>query len=203
MRERSAKLRQRPPAQDLRDSYVTQDPHNLVWIDLEMTGLDPDSDHIIEIATIITDGQLNMLAEGPVLAIRQPEEYLEAMDDWNQHHHGKSGLVGRVRTSETDERTAEWQTLEFIRHYVPEGCSPLCGNSICQDRRFLYRYMPALERFLHYRNLDVSTLKELAVRWAPNIADGVSKRATHRALDDIRESIEELRHYRQHFLKIP
>lgn len=182
---------------------MTQDPRNLVWIDLEMTGLDPDTDHIIEIATIITDGQLNMLAEGPVLAIRQPEEYLEAMDEWNQHHHGQSGLVDRVRESETDERVAEWQTLEFIRRYVPQNSSPLCGNSICQDRRFLYRYMPELERFLHYRNLDVSTLKELARRWAPNIADGVSKRATHRALDDIRESIEELRYYRQHFLKVP
>ena len=182
---------------------MTQDPRNLVWIDLEMTGLDPDSDHIIEIATIITDGQLNILAEGPVVAIRQPEEYLEAMDEWNQRHHGQSGLVDRVRESETDERAAEWQTLEFIRHYVPENSSPLCGNSICQDRRFLYRYMPELERFLHYRNLDVSTLKELARRWAPNIADGVTKRGTHRAMDDIRESIEELRYYRQAFLKVP
>ena len=176
---------------------------NLIWIDLEMTGLEPERDVIIEIATIITDGQLNVLAEGPVVAIRQPEEYLEAMDDWNQRHHGQSGLIERVRDSDIDERGAEWQTLEFVRHYVPENSSPLCGNSICQDRRFLYRYMPELERFLHYRNLDVSTLKELCRRWAPNIADGVSKRAAHRALDDIRESIEELRYYRQHFLKVP
>ena len=123
---------------------MTQDPRNLVWIDLEMTGLDPDSDHIIEIATIITDGQLNVLAEGPVVAIRQPEEYLEAMDDWNQRHHGQSGLIERVRDSDVDERTAEWQTLEFVRRFVPENSSPLCGNSICQDRRFLYRYMPEL-----------------------------------------------------------
>lgn len=181
---------------------MNQDPRNLVWIDLEMTGLDPDSDHIIEIATIITDQQLNIIEEGPVLAICQPEALLEGMDDWNQRHHSASGLVDRVRSSDVDERSAELQTLEFLRRYVPENASPLCGNSICQDRRFLYRYMPELERYLHYRNLDVSTLKELARRWAPHIAEGITKKATHRALDDIRESIEELRYYRKHFLKL-
>jgi oligoribonuclease len=183
-------------------SPMSQDPRNLVWIDLEMTGLDPDSDHIIEIATIITDHQLHVIEEGPIFAISQPEEKLEGMDEWNQRHHGASGLIERVRTSEIDEREAEWQTIEFIRKHVAENTSPLCGNSICQDRRFLYRYMPDLERYLHYRNLDVSTLKELARRWAPSIAQGVKKRATHRAMDDIRESIEELRYYRQHFLKL-
>ncbi len=181
---------------------MSQDPRNLVWIDLEMTGLDPDHDHIIEIATIITDHQLNMIEEGPVLAIRQPEVLLEGMDDWNQRHHSASGLLERVRSSEVDERTAEWQTLEFLRRHVPQNASPLCGNSICQDRRFLYRYMPELERYLHYRNLDVSTLKELARRWAPQIADGITKKGSHRALDDIRESIEELRYYRKHFLRL-
>ena len=181
---------------------MNQDPRNLVWIDLEMTGLDPDSDHIIEIATIITDQQLNIIEEGPVLAICQPEALLEGMDDWNQRHHSASGLVDRVRSSDVNERSAELQTLEFLRRYVPENASPLCGNSICQDRRFLYRYMPELERYLHYRNLDVSTLKELARRWAPHIAEGITKKATHRALDDIRESIEELRYYRKHFLKL-
>lgn len=172
-------------------------------MDLEMTGLDPDIDHIIEIATVVTDGQLNVLAEGPVLAVHQPEEVLEQMDDWNRHHHGTSGLTERVRESEVDVRTAEWRTLEFVRSFTIENGSPLCGNSICQDRRFLYRYMPELERFLHYRNLDVSTLKELCNRWAPAIAKGVSKRATHRAMEDIRESIEELRYYRQNFLRVP
>jgi len=182
---------------------MTPDPRNLVWMDLEMTGLDPDTDHIIEIATVITDGQLNLIAEGPVMAVHQPDEMLDQMDEWNRHHHGNSGLIQRVRDSEIDLRTAEWRTLEFLRSYVTKNGSPLCGNSICQDRRFLYRYMPELERFLHYRNLDVSTLKELCNRWAPSIAKGVTKRATHRALDDIRESIEELRYYRQHFLKVP
>jgi oligoribonuclease len=181
---------------------MSQDPRNLVWIDLEMTGLDPDTDHIIEIATIVTDHQLNVLEEGPALAVSQSDDLLDSMDDWNRYHHGNSGLIERVRDSEIDDRAAEWQTLEFVRRFVPESTSPLCGNSICQDRRFLYRYMPDLERFLHYRNLDVSTLKELARRWAPRVAEGVTKRASHRALDDIRESIEELKHYRQHFLKL-
>lgn len=181
---------------------MSQDPRNLVWIDLEMTGLDPDSDHIIEIATIVTDQALQVVEEGPALAISQPEDALDGMDEWNQHHHGVSGLIDRVRASEIDIRGAEWRTLEFVRRHVPEGVSPLCGNSICQDRRFLYRYMPELERFLHYRNLDVSTLKELARRWAPDIAAGVKKGGSHRALDDIRESIEELRYYRQRFLRL-
>jgi oligoribonuclease len=169
---------------------------NLIWIDLEMTGLRPDADVIIEIATVITDKELNILAEGPVLAIHQGEDLLAAMDDWNQRQHGSSGLVTRVRESRVTVAAAEARTLEFLAAWVPAGASPMCGNSICQDRRFLARGMPALERFFHYRNLDVSTLKELARRWAPGVTESFAKEGTHLALADILESIRELKHYR-------
>jgi oligoribonuclease len=176
--------------------------HNLIWIDLEMTGLDPQNDQIIEIATVVTDGQLNELAEGPVLAIHQPDAVLEAMDEWNTRQHGGSGLTERVRSSQTNAAAAERATLEFLRDWVTEGASPMCGNSICQDRRFMARLMPELERFFHYRNLDVSSVKELARRWAPDVYKGFDKDSSHLALDDIRDSIAELRHYREHFLRI-
>ena len=179
------------------------DSTNLVWIDLEMTGLDPDRDRIIEIASIVTDQHLEVLAEGPVIAIHQEEAVLAGMDDWNTRQHGSSGLVARVRGSAEDESAAEQRTLDFLAAWLPAGASPLCGNSICQDRRFLYRWMPRLESFLHYRNLDVSTLKELCRRWAPEVAAGLVKRGSHRALDDIQDSITELRFYREHFLRIP
>jgi oligoribonuclease len=168
----------------------------LVWIDLEMTGLDPERDRIIEIATIVTDSSLEVVAEGPVIAIHQPESQLALMDDWNRSTHGGSGLLQRVRDSRVGEAQAERATLGFLSPLLPAGASPMCGNSICQDRRFLARHMPALERFFHYRNLDVSTLKELARRWAPPVLAGVQKKSSHLALDDIRESIAELRHYR-------
>ncbi|MBI2382907.1 MAG: oligoribonuclease [Gammaproteobacteria bacterium] len=176
---------------------------NLIWIDLEMTGLVPERHRIIEIATLVTDAQLNLLAEGPVLAVRQPEEELAAMDEWNTRQHGKSGLTQRVRDSDVSEAEAESRTLEFLAQWVPAGKSPMCGNSICQDRRFLARWMPALERHFHYRNLDVSTLKELCLRWAPQIAKGFSKESSHLALDDIRDSVNELKYYRQHFIRLP
>ncbi len=179
---------------------MPKDPNALVWIDMEMTGLDPERDRIIEIATIITDTHLNVIAEGPVIAIHQSDDTLEAMDEWNTKTHSDTGLVERVRTSAHDERAAELETLQFVKMHVPKNRSPLCGNSICQDRRFLARHMPDLEQWLHYRNLDVSSLKELARRWAPKIYEGVVKRNTHRALDDIRESIDELRYYRDHFM---
>jgi oligoribonuclease len=169
---------------------------NLVWIDLEMTGLNPDVDHIIEIATIVTDAQLNVIAEGPVIAVHQPEPILAGMDDWNRRTHGESGLIDRVRRSPFSAIDAELQTLEFLQQHAAPGASPMCGNSICQDRRFLAREMPVLEKFFHYRNLDVSTLKELARRWAPEVLAGLQKTSKHLALDDIRESIEELRYYR-------
>lgn len=181
---------------------MPQHPDNLIWIDLEMTGLDTNSDSIIEIATIVTDAHLNILEEGPVFAIHQPDAVLDAMDDWNRNQHGGSGLVKRVRSSPLNEQDAEQMTIEFLRKYVPAKASPMCGNSICQDRRFLAREMPALEKFFHYRNLDVSTVKELARRWAPSVLDGVAKASTHLALDDIRESILELEHYRRHFFKV-
>ena len=181
---------------------MSQHPDNLIWIDLEMTGLDPENDRIIEIATLVTDPQLNELAEGPVLAIHQSEAVLAGMDEWNTRQHGASGLVERVRASTVDESEAVEQTLAFLRRYVPRGKSPMCGNSICQDRRFLARYMPALEQFFHYRNLDVSTLKELARRWRPDVYAGFSKEGAHLALQDIRESIRELDHYRAHFLQL-
>jgi oligoribonuclease len=175
------------------------DPLNLIWIDLEMTGLDPQQDLIIEIATIVTNPQLDILAEGPVLAIHQANDVLERMDDWNRKHHSSSGLIDRVRESRITESEAERQTIEFLQEWVPANRSPMCGNSICQDRRFLYRCMPELERYFHYRNLDVSTIKELAARWAPELNGGFSKKTLHRALDDIKESIEELAFYRKHF----
>ncbi len=180
---------------------MTQDANNLIWIDLEMTGLDTVNDRIIEIATIMTDAQLNILAEGPVLAIHQPDEILGGMDAWNTKQHGKSGLTERVRKSTLTEADAEQQTIEFLKAYVPAGESPMCGNSICQDRRFMARCMPALEAFFHYRNLDVSTIKELIKRWAPNSLNGFKKGGTHLALDDTRDSIRELRFYREHFFK--
>lgn len=177
------------------------DANNLIWIDLEMTGLDTTSDSIIEIATIVTDAQLNIMAEGPVLAIHQPDQALNGMDDWNTRQHGKSGLTERVRKSTLTEADAESQTIEFLGQYVPSGASPMCGNSICQDRRFMARCMPALEAFFHYRNLDVSTIKELVKRWAPDAVNGFKKGGTHLALDDTRDSIRELRFYREHFFK--
>lgn len=176
-------------------------PDNLIWIDLEMTGLDPDHDRIIEIATIVTDAQLNTLAEGPVFAIHQSEAVLERMDEWNQRQHGGSGLLERVRQSRMDEQEAQVQTIAFLEQYVERGKSPMCGNSICQDRRFLARTMPLLEAFFHYRNLDVSTLKELARRWRPEVLASLTKQGSHLALDDIRESIGELRHYREYLLR--
>ncbi len=182
---------------------MTKSKKNLIWIDLEMTGLDTNQDHIIEIATIVTDGDLNILAEGPIIAIHQTDSTLEAMDEWNTRQHGKSGLVERIRNSTTTEVQAEQQTLEFLKDYVPAGVSPMCGNSICQDRRFMARIMPELEAYFHYRNLDVSSLKELARRWAPKVEKSFKKNSSHLAMDDVKDSIRELQHYREHFIKLP
>jgi len=174
---------------------------NLIWLDLEMTGLDPDSNHIIEIATVVTDKNLNVLAEGPVIAIHQRPQIMEKMDEWNVKQHGKSGLIERVQLSKITEDEAAEQTIAFISQYVPEKKSPMCGNSICQDRRFLYRYMRKLEQYFHYRNLDVSVLKILAKSWYPEIAKGFKKKSKHIALNDIYDSINELKYYREHMLK--
>lgn len=175
---------------------------NLIWIDLEMTGLEPQQDVIIEIATIVTDVNLNTLAVGPVLAVHQSDETLAGMDDWNQSHHGASGLIDRVRASTLSAADIEQQTMAFLAEWVPKGASPMCGNSICQDRRFMARLMPTLEDYFHYRNLDVSTLKELVKRWAPEKMAGFQKKGTHQALDDILESIAELQYYRETVLSI-
>ncbi|MEQ8953240.1 MAG: oligoribonuclease [Gammaproteobacteria bacterium] len=173
---------------------------NLIWIDLEMTGLVPDMDKIIEIATLVTDPQLNILAEGPVIAIKQPDDVLAAMDEWNQRHHGASGLVERVKASNIDEHAAQRQTLDFLQQHTDPNASPMCGNRICQDRRFLARYMPELESYFHYRNLDVSSVKELVRRWKPGIMEGLVKQGSHQAMADIKDSINELCYYREHFI---
>ncbi len=176
--------------------------NNLIWIDLEMTGLDPERDRIIEIASLVTDANLNILAEGPVLAIHQSQAQMDLMDDWNVRTHTASGLVARVKASTLTEDDAVAQTLAFLQQWVPAGKSPICGNSIGQDRRFLFRYMPLLESYFHYRYLDVSTLKELARRWKPEILEGLTKKGSHQALDDIRESVAELAYYREHFIRL-
>jgi len=181
---------------------VPQNPHALVWMDLEMTGLDPTKDRIIEMATIITDGDLRVIAEGPVLVIHQSNELLDGMDEWNTRTHNRTGLVQKVRSSRLTERQAEIETLDFIQRHTLKNRSPLCGNSICQDRRFLYRYMPELSEWLHYRNVDVTSFKEMARHWAPSILSGFEKRASHQALDDIKESIEELRYYRNNLIRL-
>jgi oligoribonuclease len=178
------------------------DPNNLIWIDMEMTGLQPDSDRIIEMALLVTDSELRAIAESPVWVIHQPAEVLEAMDSWNKNTHAKTGLIERVRASDLSEREAEGQALEFLAPYVPANTSPMCGNSICQDRRFLARWMPRLEAHFHYRNLDVSTLKELVRRWKPEAGKGFSKEGKHEALADILESIEELKYYRKTVMTI-
>jgi oligoribonuclease len=181
---------------------MAQHQNNLVWLDMEMTGLDPDKDRIIEVAIVVTDSQLNTLAEAPVAVVHQPDAVLDAMDDWNKGTHARSGLIDKVKASSLSEAAAEEQLLAFLPQHVPAKTSPMCGNSICQDRRFLARYMPRLEAYFHYRNLDVSTLKELARRWKPEITKGLVKQGKHEALADIYESIEELKYYRENFLKV-
>ncbi|MTD33827.1 oligoribonuclease [Paludibacterium denitrificans] len=180
---------------------MAQDQNNLIWLDMEMTGLNPDTDRIIEVAMVITDSQLNVVAQSPVYAVHQPAAIMDGMDDWNKNTHGRSGLIERVKDSTLDEAQVEQAMLAFLQEHVPTKASPMCGNSICQDRRFMARWMPALENYFHYRNLDVSTLKELCKRWKPEVARGVIKRGKHQALADILESIEELKYYREHFIK--
>ena len=181
---------------------MTANANNLIWIDLEMTGLDPEQDRIIEIATLVTDADLNILAEGPVFAVHQSDAQLALMDEWNVNTHTHSGLVERVKASQYDDRAAELATIEFLKQWVPHNSSPICGNSIGQDRRFLFKYMPELEAYFHYRYLDVSTLKELARRWKPEILPGFKKQGTHQSMDDIRESVAELAYYREHFIQL-
>ncbi len=193
-------MNQAPTSQAIATTALTPSDHNLIWIDLEMTGLYPDTDRIIEIAVVVTDPNLGNRMEGPVLAIHQSDATLDAMDAWNKGTHGKSGLVDRVKASTVSEAQAETLVIEFLKSYVPRGKSPMCGNSICQDRRFLARTMPTLEAFFHYRNLDVSTLKELAKRWKPEIIAGIKKAQAHTALADVHESIDELVYYRENFL---
>ncbi len=181
---------------------MPQDQNNLVWLDMEMTGLDPDRDKIIEVAFVVTDSQLNTVAEAPVLVVHQPDSVLDAMDDWNKSTHARSGLIAKVKASTLTEVDAEQKFLDFLAEYLPIRTSPMCGNSICQDRRFMARHLPRLEAYFHYRNLDVSTLKELVKRWKPELAKGLSKHGKHEALADIYESIAELKYYREHFLKV-
>lgn len=179
---------------------MAQDMNNLIWVDMEMSGLQPDSDRVLELAAVMTDAQLNVLAESPVFVIHQSDAVLDGMDDWNKGTHGKSGLIDKVKASVLTEEEAQSQMIAFLTQYVPAGKSPMCGNSICQDRRFMARHMPTLEAFFHYRNVDVSTLKELCRRWRPELIAGFKKHQLHTALADIRESVEELRYYRQHFI---
>ena len=181
---------------------MAQDQNNLVWLDMEMTGLTPDADRIIEIAVVITNSNLETVAEGPVLVVHQPDAVLNGMDNWNKSTHAKSGLIDRVKASPLDERAVELRMLDFLKLHVPKGVSPMCGNSICQDRRFMAKWMPDLETWFHYRNLDVSTLKELCKRWKPELAKGMVKHGKHEALADVYESVEELKYYREHFLKV-
>ena len=189
------------PATAAPAASVRPNEFNLIWVDMEMTGLDPDTDRIIEVAVVVTDSELNILAEGPVFAIHQSDEIMDGMDAWNKGTHGRSGLIERVKTSTVTEADAEAALIEFLKQYVPAGKSPMSGNTICQDRRFMVRGMPKLEAFFHYRNLDVSTLKELCKRWKPELASGFKKHQKHTALADILESVEELKYYREHFIK--
>ena len=188
--------------QILYDRIMAQNQNYLIWIDMEMTGLTPETDRIIEVALVITDNDLNTIAEAPVLVVHQPDMVLDGMDSWNKSTHAKSGLIAKVKASTLDDASVEAQMLAFLKEYVPEKISPMCGNSICQDRRFLARWMPQLEDYFHYRNLDVSTLKELAKRWKPEVAQALKKHGKHEALADIYESINEMKHYREHFIRL-
>ena len=181
---------------------MAQNQNNLIWLDMEMTGLSPDTDRIIEVAIVVTDNNLETVAEAPTLVVYQPDSVLDGMDSWNQSTHKKSGLIEKVKVSTLDDATVETQMLAFLKEHVPVGVSPMCGNSICQDRRFMARWMPKLEAYFHYRNLDVSTLKELSKRWKPEVAKGLKKHGKHEALADIYESINELKYYREHFIKL-